>query len=130
MGNILTRFLQGTDVSIVMFQDSVGKENITPPEVATYVTPFLQAAANACRLVSTPRHTVHLWLDVECYYMDGDTALPTTDFGRIKEQLEVGKGLVSKRVAFDFPDDLGTHPLYGDYLRLIAGEPNGDLGFT
>jgi hypothetical protein len=54
LGWIIARYLAGTDVSIVMLQDGVGKENIPADQVDAYVTPFLRAAADACRVLSRP----------------------------------------------------------------------------
>jgi hypothetical protein len=123
MGSIVARFLEGTDVSIVMFEDSVGKENIAAADVKAYVSCFLAEVAKACRTASTLGDRIHLWLDVESYtYLLGDDKYVPTNIRRLIEQLRVGEGFVEKRVTFDFPDYLGRKSLYADYRALVRTE--------
>jgi hypothetical protein len=125
MGQIVTRFLVGTDVSIVMLQDGVGAADVPAARVADYVIPFLVAVAQACQQLSTPMHPVYLWLNVESYNMPAGEKRVPTDIERLKVQLQQGEGLVSKIVTFDFPDYLGMDPLYGDYLAYVSSVTTG-----
>jgi hypothetical protein len=122
LGSIIARFLKGTDVSVVMFQDSVGKRDIAAADVEAYVLPFLFEAAEACLTASRPGRPVHLWLNAESYTQLADGHRIPTDITRFKQQLEVDNLLVSKIVTFDFPDYLGRFPLYQDYIGLLKTE--------
>jgi hypothetical protein len=119
MGRNFARFLDGTDVSVVMLQDGVGVKSLPAGQVAGYVLPFLSSVKDACRRLSRPGREVEFWLNVESFtQFDQSTRVPA-DIGRLRKQIALGRAQAEKVVTFEFTHYLGSEPLYDEYLQLI-----------
>jgi hypothetical protein len=101
---LYAEFLTGSDIDIVMLQDSVGARKLEVPDFDAKVRPYFDAFNRLC----APK-LKEFWADLEAYkLLPGDERRPAEP-ERFNKQVEMFAPLVKTAVAFDFFHYMNPH---------------------
>lgn len=93
--SLYSELLNGSGLSIVLLQDSVGAQQWND-DIVQRTAPYFQAFQNACATAG-----VQFWANLESFLITNDV-YTATDISRLRRQFDAATPFVEKIVTFDF----------------------------